>query len=124
MIKFIIMINMFLIIGNVLGQIVLIQSIPKFALIKKHPLTAIKLYYGFYIYLLLCNGKDIRFIIKYAFLTNKFIIFTSCFCRCLEDYIKTHPQKEFACKRSIKYMSTRSMRINVYKNAKHNLSYA
>lgn len=34
MIKFIIMINMFLIIGNMLGQIILIQSIPKFELIK------------------------------------------------------------------------------------------
>ena len=105
-----------------LGQIILIQSIPKFELIKKHPLTAIKLYYGFYIYLLSCNDKDIHFTIKYLFLTNKFIIFTSYFCRCLENYIKTHPQKEFACKRSIKYMSTRSVRINVYRNAKHNLS--
>ena len=124
MIKLIIMISMFLIIGNVLGQIVLIQIIPKFALVKKHPLTVIKLYYGFCIYLLLCKGKDIHFIMKYMFIANKFIIFSSCFCCCLEDYIKTHPQKEFACKRNIKYMSTRSMRMHVYRDAEHNLSYA
>lgn len=124
MIKLIIMIIMFLIIGNLLAQIVLIQSIPEFALAKKHPLTVIKLYHGFYIYLLLSKGKNIRFIMKYMFLTNKFIIFSSCFCCCLEDYIKTHPQKEFVCKRNIKYMSTRSMRMHVYRDAEHNLSYA
>lgn len=124
MTKLIITVSIFLIIGNILGQIILLQSIPKFALVKRYPLTIIKLYYGFHIYFLFGKRKDIRFILKYMFLANKFVLFVSCFCYCLEEYIKAHPQKEAVCKRNIKYIDTRSMRMNVYRNAEQNLLYA
>lgn len=100
MISIIVTIIIFLLIGNILGQIILIQSIPNFKLAKKHPLTIIKLYYGFYIYLFFSNKSDWKFKIKYIFLSNKFVIFTHCFCYFLEKYIKTHPQKENVCKKN------------------------
>ncbi len=124
MINLIIMTIMFLFIGNILGQVILIQTTPKFKLVKKHPLTVIALYYGFFIYLFSDKEKNLKFKIRYIFIYNKFLIFTYCFCHCLEQYIATHPQKELFLKKNIKYMSTRSMRTNVYRNTKRSLMYA
>jgi len=113
-----------LFLGNLLGKIILIQTIPRFKIIKKHTLTVIKLYYGFYIYMLFNKDKDWSFKIKYLFSKNKIIMFAYCFCHCLEKYIQTHPQKEAVCRRNIKYMSTPIMRKNLYEDTKHKLAYA
>ena len=69
----------FLIFGNMLGQIILIQTIPRFKLAKKHPFTVIKLYYGFYLYLFFNKQYNWIFKVKYIFLSNKFMIFAYCF---------------------------------------------
>lgn len=123
MTSLVVAIIVFLLIGNTLGQVILVQSIPRFKLVKKHPLTVIKLYYGFYVYLFFNNESDWKFKIKYIFLSNKFIMFTYCFCYCLEKYIEAHPQKELVCKNNIKYMNTPSMRETIYKNTERNLVY-
>ena len=114
----------FLIIGNTLGKIILIQNIPRFKIAKKHSLTVIKLYYGFYIYLFFDKEKDWRFKVKYIFFKNKFIMFTYCFCHCLEEYIVAHPQKEAVCKKNIDYIRVSSMRTNIYRNTEKGLMCA
>lgn len=121
MMNLIILIIIFLLVGNILGKTILIQSIPKFKLVKRHAATIIKLYYGFYIYLFFNKEIDLKIKIKYMFLNNKIVMFTYCFCYCLEEYIEKHPQREFACKKNIKYMSSPFMRKNIYKNTEQSL---
>ena len=124
MIGLIVAIIFFLFAGDILGHIILIQSIPKFKIAKKHPLIVIKLYYGFHMYLILNNEIDWRFKIRYLFLSDKFIIFTYCFCYCLEKYIESHPQKEVVCRKNIRYMSSPLMRETIYRNTERNLACA
>lgn len=112
---------MFLIIGNLLAQIVLIQSTPGFKVVKKYPLIVIRLYYGFFVYLLFSKKNDFELKLRYVFLPNKFAMFVQYLCICLEKYLASHPQRKAVCR---EHMAARSTRRGIYMDAEQNLLYA